>query len=92
MGAAAAEKARRLYDWERIGGSWEEELQGLVAGRIPQPPRLSPGLNLLDPDLLRITEDGASANVPAALARNWLQQTWTSYGYDPSGIPGLPPK
>jgi glycosyltransferase involved in cell wall biosynthesis len=92
MGAAAAEKARRLYDWERVGGSWEEELQGLVAGRRPQLPRLDPGLNLLDPNWLRVTQDGASANVPAALARSWLQQTWTSYGYDPSGIPGLPPE
>jgi glycosyltransferase involved in cell wall biosynthesis len=92
MGAAGAAKARRLYDWERIGGSWEEELQSLIAGRIAQPPRLDPGLNLLDPNLLRATADGASADVPAALARNWLQQTWTSYGYDPSGIPGLPPE
>jgi glycosyltransferase involved in cell wall biosynthesis len=91
MGAAAAEKARRLYDWERIGDSWEEELRGLVAGRIPQPPRLDPALNLLDPSLLRITEGKASANVPVALARNWLQRTWTSYGYDSSSIPGLPP-
>jgi glycosyltransferase involved in cell wall biosynthesis len=92
MGAAAADKARRLYDWERIGDSWEQELQGLVAGRVPQPPRLDRALNLLDPYLLTVTQDGAVANVPAALARAWLQQNWTSYGYDPSGIPGLPPE
>jgi glycosyltransferase involved in cell wall biosynthesis len=91
MSAAAAEKARRLYDWERIGGSWEEDLQGLVAGRMPHPPRPDPALNLLDPGLLRVTEDGASASVPPALARSWLQQTWTSYGYNPSAIRGLPP-
>lgn len=91
MGLEAASKAHRLYNWDVIAAGWEEELNRLATGREPLPPRLDPGLDLLDASLLTVTEQGASARVPAALAREWLRGAWTSYGYAPNTIPGLPP-
>ena len=91
MGEEAAKRAHQLYNWDAIAAGWEEELNRLAMGREPLPPRLDPGLDLLDASLLTVTEQGASARVPAALARQWLREAWTAYGYAPSTIPGLPP-
>jgi glycosyltransferase involved in cell wall biosynthesis len=90
MGAEAARKARRLYNGDVIASEWEEELEHLVAGREPLPPRFGPSLDLLAPSALTVTEGQASAQVPPALARQWLREAWASYGYDPDDIPGLP--
>jgi glycosyltransferase involved in cell wall biosynthesis len=90
LGAEAARNAQRLYDWDVIASGWEQELEHLVAGREPLPPRLDPALDLLAPSVLRVTEDEASAQVPPALAKQWLRAAWASYGYDPNDIPGLP--
>ena len=91
MSAEAASKARRLYDWDAIAAGWEQELKRLVAGREPAPPRLDPGLDLLDPSLLTGTDDqGASADIPAEVAERWLREAWASYGYPPNNLPGLP--
>jgi glycosyltransferase involved in cell wall biosynthesis len=90
MSAEAARKARRLYDWDVIAAEWEQEMQCLVTGREPEPPTLAPSLDLVDPELLRLSEPGASAEVPAALASQWLRAAWASYGYEPSTVPGLP--
>ena len=89
MGLEAARKAHHLYNWDVIAASWEEELNRLATGREPLPPRLDPGLDLLDSSLLTVEEGGKSAKVPAALAREWLREAWTSYGYAPETIPGL---
>ncbi|HEX9039373.1 MAG TPA: glycosyltransferase family 4 protein [Ktedonobacterales bacterium] len=87
MGSAAAAKARRQYNWETIAQQWEEELLDLVNGREPQPPRLTPDLDLLDPSLLQVRDRGASAQAPAALAQEWLRAAWVSYGYAEREIP-----
>jgi glycosyltransferase involved in cell wall biosynthesis len=90
LGAEAARKAHRLYDWDVIAAGWEEELAGISSAREPSVPRPDPALNLLDPCWLTMTEGRVTSRVPAALARQWLRQAWTSYGYGPDPIPGLP--
>jgi glycosyltransferase involved in cell wall biosynthesis len=90
MGREAAKKAERIHSWDVVAAGWEEELTRLVAGREPLPPRLEPGLNLLDPSLLTVEEKGGSVQVPEALARDWLRTAWASYGYGPETIPVLP--
>ena len=89
MGREAAKKAHRLYDWDAIAMGWEEQLERLVAGREPHLPRVDPGLDLLDPSLLTLAKGEARAQVPPALAEQWLRIAWTSYGYDPHSTPGL---
>jgi glycosyltransferase involved in cell wall biosynthesis len=84
MGAEGSRKARRLYDWDTIAASWEDELTRLVAGREPRLP--GPTLSLLDPSLLKVTEGEVSAHVPATLAREWLCNAWRSFGYDPTDM------
>jgi glycosyltransferase involved in cell wall biosynthesis len=90
LGAEAARKAHRLYDWDVIAVAWEEELAGLSAGRAPRAPRPDPALNLLDHSWMTVTEGDATARVSAALARQCLRQAWTSYGYGVDSIPVLP--
>ncbi|MBA3473379.1 MAG: glycosyltransferase family 4 protein [Rubrobacter sp.] len=91
MSAEAASKAHRLYNWDTIAAGWEQELEGLVAGREPIPPRLVTELNLLDPSSLAgATDQGASVNVPAEVAEHYLREAWVSYGYPPNNLPGLP--
>ena len=92
MGREAAKRAHDIHNWEVVAAGWEEALTRLVAGREPLPPRLEPGLDLLDPSLLTVKEKGASARVPGALARGWLRAAWASYGYGPEKIPVLPPE
>ena len=87
--AAAAAKARRFYDWDAIAIGWEERLTRLIAGRAAAAPEVDPGLDLLDPDLLRVAERQAEAVVPPGRAAAWLREAWASYGYDPDGVPGL---
>jgi glycosyltransferase involved in cell wall biosynthesis len=90
LGAEAARKAHRLYDWDVIAAGWERELERLCAAREPRTPPSNPALNLLGPSWLTVTEGGATAQVPPALAGQCLRQAWTSYGYGPGAIPGLP--
>ena len=90
MGAEAAKKAQRLYDWDTIAAGWEDQLTRIVAGREPRLPR-DPVLNLLDPSLLTVTEDGVTAQVPAALAKKWLRMAWASFGYDADEMPWTTP-
>jgi hypothetical protein len=87
MGREAERKAQRLYDWDVIAAGWEEELENLIRGRKPLPPRFDRTLDLLDPSSLTVTEGGTSVQVPAGLARQWLEEAWTSYGYQPNDIP-----
>src|SRR5262249_2002236 len=81
MGAEGGAKPHRLYDGEAIADGWEEQLTDLAWRRDPLPPPLDPGLDLLDPRLLTLTEGEASARVPPALAAQWLREAWASYGY-----------
>lgn len=89
MGHEAAKRAHYIHNWEVVAAGWEEALTRLVAGREPLPPRLEPGLNLLHPSLLTVTEKGGNAQVTKALAREWLHAEWASYGYGPETIPLL---
>jgi glycosyltransferase involved in cell wall biosynthesis len=90
MGAAAAEKAHRVYDWNTIAAGWEEALQALVSCREPAAPRLEPPPQWLDPAWLTITDRGETAQVPPELATQWLRAAWQAYGFDCEEIPGLP--
>lgn len=85
---AAAARAFRDYDWDRIVQRWETILEELAAGPATTP-RFDAGRDLLDPALLKIEEQGLTAEVPAELAERWLREAWASYGYNPSTIPGL---
>ena len=89
LGSNAARKAHRLYDWDSIAATWEDELQRAIAGREPLPPRLDPTLDLLAPELLTVADRGVSAHVPAALAEHWLRGAWAAYGYRAASTPGL---
>jgi glycosyltransferase involved in cell wall biosynthesis len=89
MGGEALGKARRCYDWEAVASQWERVLLP-CADRPVRPPRLDPQLDLLAPELLHLSDRGASADVPAALAEEWLRDQWATYGLDPAGTPGLP--
>ena len=85
---AASARAFREYDWDRIVQRWEAILEELAAGPATTP-RLDAARDLLDPALLKVEEQGRTAEVPAELAERWLREAWASYGYDPSTIPGL---
>jgi hypothetical protein len=88
MGEAARRLATARYDWTHIAEQWERELASLVEGRDPTFPRV-PALDLLDPSMLRVSDRGETADVPAELAEAWLRAAWSSYGFDGRDVPGL---
>ncbi len=89
LGSNAAGKAHRLYDWDSIAASWEDELWQATAGREPLSPRLDPTLDLLAPELLTVADRGVSVHVPPSLAERWLRRAWAAYGYRAASTPGL---
>jgi hypothetical protein len=84
MGVAAARKAHTLYDWDEIARQWESDLERLVAGRPAE--AVSPDIDLLDPDLLVVTNGTESVRIPPRVAAQWLCEARASYGY------GTPPR
>jgi hypothetical protein len=53
-------------------------------------PSVHTDLDLLVPEVLRLSDRGAEGHVPPALAEQWLRDDWASYGLDPADVPGLP--
>lgn len=88
MGELAAAKARKCYDWDAVARHWETELEP-TADRPVGLPSIDAGMDLLAPELLRLSDRGAEGQVPAALAEQWLRAEWAGYGLDPDSAPGL---
>jgi glycosyltransferase involved in cell wall biosynthesis len=89
MGLAASEKALRDYDQDAITTQWEEHFDRWIVGRSPAEPNLDSALDFRDPTLLRISDRGRVATVPAELAEQWLRSAWAAYGFDSGSVPGL---
>jgi glycosyltransferase involved in cell wall biosynthesis len=88
MGREAEAKARESYTWEAVAAQWERELLG-QRRRPVTVPSFDDTINLLRPELLRLSDRGATADVPADAAEHWLRAAWSSYGFDPATAPGL---
>src|SRR5439155_8499861 len=78
MGSAAREAATARYDWDRIAARWEAELSSAISGRRPALPPAH-GIDLLAPELLRVSARGRSAQVPLELAAGWLHAACAAY-------------